>query len=528
MFKKWICQLFVLTVFLLLLVVIEKRYDLPTVAPLASEQTLTVLLAENATTLDPARASDRQSAMFINNIYEGLVRYKPNSTTLEPALATKWEVKEQGKVWIFSLREGVKFHDNTPFNAEAVKFSVERVMADKAAPYGEMVFGMVERVEVLDDYNIKFVLKYPYAPFIHNLAMPWAAPIVSPTAVKNFGADFAGYPVGTGPFKLAKGKQDDTLVLTANEQYWQQPPKIKRIVLQVVPDAEKRYQMLAQGEGDMAIDLTHRQVAQAKAANLTVVAGDNLSISYMGFYNNKPPFNNGRLRRAMVMAVDREKLVEKLYGGTVPVAENYLPPNVAAYSKELNQYPYNPQLAKELLAQNGYPQGMTVTLICYQEERPYNLAGGQALAAELQRQLAQVGITLKIKSYRWEEYKEALKKQEGHCFLYGWIGDNGDADKFLYPLLTSPQIEQGLNLAHYKNAQVDRLLASAQQTTDEQLRQQLYYHTQQIILQEAPWLLLSYGKDFALTSPAVQNLEIRPVGGYCFYHISKSANTGNM
>lgn len=522
--KKWIRQLLILMAFLLLVVVMENRHNIPTIAPLSAEQTLTILLPENVATLDPAQVGDRQSAMLINNIYEGLVKYKPNSTTLEPALATQWQVQQQGKVWIFSLRQGVKFHDHTPFNAEAVKFSVERILAEQNSPYREMVFGMVERVEVLDDYNIKFILKYPYAPFIHNLAMPWAAPMVSPTAVKNFGADFGRYPVGTGPFKLEKGQQEHSLVLTSNENYWQQPPHIKKVIFRVVENAEKRYQMLVQGEADIATNLTPRQVTQAKAANISVVTNDNLSINYLGFYNNKPPFNNSRLRRAVVMAVDREELVQQLYAGMLPVAENYLPPGLPGYSEKLTQYFYNPEVAQQLLKENGYPQGMTLTLITYQGKRPYNLVDGQELAMALKKQLASVGITLNIKTYRWEEYKEALSKQEGHCFLYGWTGDNGDPDNFLYPLLTSPQIERGLNLAHYKNAQVDRLLASAQQITDDEMRQQLYYHTQQIILQEAPWLLLNYGADFTLTTPTVQHLIVQPVGSCYLYRVTKNPN----
>ncbi|MEG6616558.1 ABC transporter substrate-binding protein [Peptococcaceae bacterium 1198_IL3148] len=515
--NKWLRQLIVLVIFLFLIIALENRQVVQTISDFGNEQRLTVLIPQPCTTLDPAKVTDRQSAMIINNIYEGLVKYQPQSTDIEPALATKWEVKEKGKEWIFSLRRDVKFHDDTPFNAQAVKASVERVMVNKQTmPYAEMAFGMVDKIEILDDYTVKFILKYPYAPFLHNLAMPWAAPMVSPTAVANFGADFGTHPVGTGPYRLEKWQPDGTLILAANEKYWQRSPQTKQVHIKVEANAEQRYQQLATGKADIITNAPLDQVAKAEQQRLTVVQQPNLSINYLGFYNNKPPFDSSRIRRAVLMSLDRPQLIKDLYNNRFASAESYIPPNMLGHSDKLTQYPYNPTAAKELLQQNGYPDGMTITLITYQQPMPYNSVGGEALALAIKKQLVDMGITVNIKAYPWSEYKAALKQQQGHCFLYGWTSDNGDPDNILYPLLTSPQIDRGLNVTRYSNPQVDRMLASAQQVTDRKSRQTIYYHTQQIILQEAPWVVLNYGCDFTITTPKVRDITYNAVGGLCF------------
>jgi peptide/nickel transport system substrate-binding protein len=173
--------------------------------------------------LDPAFVDDGESAKVICNVYEGLVRYKPDSTEVEPCLATEWKMSPDGKEWTFTLRQGVKFQDGSDFDAAAVKFSVDRQLPPQrtdAMPYASFTFGPVKEVQVVDKYTVKFVLTEPYAPFLANLAMALAAPIVSPTAVKKSGEDFNNNPVGTGPYKFVKWTKGQMIELTAWEGYW--------------------------------------------------------------------------------------------------------------------------------------------------------------------------------------------------------------------------------------------------------------------------------------------------------------------
>lgn len=236
------------------------------------------------------------------------------------------------------------------------------------------------------------------------------------------------------------------------------------------PNYQKRLALLASGEADIADHISPQQVSLARQKGLVVVQQPAISINYLGFYTNKAPFTSSRLRRALVMAIDREKLIQELYAGMLMPAASHLPPKMLGHSPDLKQYPHNIKAAQELLKNNGYPDGMDLTLITYQGCRPYNPAGGEKLAEAIKDQLALVAIRVTIRAYPWEEYKKALYRQEGHFFLYGWVGDNGDPDNFLYTVLTTPQIERGLNPARYANPQVDRLLFSARQIMDNELR----------------------------------------------------------
>lgn len=523
-FKRWTIQLGVLIAFLFLIFSLENNGVgvVTTFSPSHKEETvLRVLTAKEWLNLDPALAWDPASAKIINNIYEGLVKFKPNSVEVEPALATKWDIQQDGKVWIFKLRQGVKFHDGTPFDASAVKFSVERVKSLDGIGYSEMVFGMVETVEVLDKYTVKFTLKYPYAPFLQNLAMPWAAPIVSPAAVMSHGSDFDKHPSGTGPFMLDKWQRGENLVLSANKQHWGKKTQIEKVIFEIDQDSKSRLERLVNGEVDIVDNLAPWDKDQAQQYKLNFINQTGISINYLGFYTNKEPFTSNRIRRAVAMAIDRDKVVNHLYLGMLPQAESYIPPMMLGYGKDLEQYPHNLSESKDLLQQNGFPKGMTLTLITYEETRPYNPAGGEKLAEAIKDQLAVAGIEVIIKSYPWNEYREALRRQEGHFFLYGWVGDNGDPDNFLYTLLTTPQIERGLNLSRYSNPQVDRVLASAQQVNDPKLRQRLYHNAQQTILQDVPWVVFNYGSDMAATAPNVKKFEFQPVGGYYLHNVQK-------
>ncbi|MBO8138756.1 MAG: ABC transporter substrate-binding protein [Desulfotomaculum sp.] len=522
--NKWIRQIILLSAFLFLILALEKHGMVKTNAPPAlhkEKSSLKILLSTRWTTLDPAMAADPESAKIISNIFEGLVRYQPGSLEVEPALATSWSAEQDGKVWIFNLRRGVKFHDGTPFNAQAVKFSVERVIFGKGRmPYSEMAFGMVEKVEVLDEYKVKFVLEYPYAPFLQTLAMPWAAPIVSPTAVKKYSGDFGLHPVGTGPYKLEKW-DNNLLELAANNNYWNNAPLVKKIIFMVEPDNTDRLNKLAAGAADIADKVSPKQEFIQKF-NLKLANQTNASINYLGFYTNKPPFNSSRLRRAVVMALNRQELVKKLYDTSIKPAECCIPAGSPGYSSKLNQYPYNLEESRKILAENGYGNGINITLITYQESRPYNPAGGEKMASAVKQHLAAAGINVKIVTYPWSQYKDALKRQEGDCFLYGWVSDNGDPDNFLYPLFTGPQKDRGLNITRYSNPQVDRLLTSARQTTDSFLRQRLYYHAQQIILQDAPCIFLNYGRSTAAVTSKVRQFILQPTGVFYLHRVYKT------
>lgn len=478
-------------------------------------ETLIYARGQDSATLDPALAQDEESYKVITNIFEGLVRFKPGTTDIEPCLAEAWRVSSDGREWTFYLRKNVKFHDGTPFNSEAVRFSIERQMPphrQDSAPYASFTFGMVEKIDTPDPYTVKFLLKYPYAPFLRNLAMPVSAPIVSPAAASALEENFSARPVGTGPFRFAGWKKGKSITLKANRDYWDKPAQCNTLIFTVIKNSRLRSLALKLGFADIIDGITPSDARYLEERGCQVLEKPGLDLNYLGFFTDKKPFNNPVVRRAISMAIDREQITSSLFHGAAYEANGPLPPGVLGYDPDTRPIPYDPNGAKELLARNGYPGGMKITIITYTNSRPYNPAGGEKLAASLQSDLARVGIDAEIKAYPWQQYKEALLKEEGNAFLYGWISDNGDPDNFLYTLLSSSQIESGLNTARYRSKELDLLLIKAQQETEPVLREQLYRKAVEMIIEDNPWVFLNHSKRLAAASPDIEGFVLHPAG----------------
>ncbi|ABO49030.1 extracellular solute-binding protein, family 5 [Desulforamulus reducens MI-1] len=471
---------------------------------------ITYALAEPLKSLDPAEANNMSEAKVLSNIFEGLVRYQSGTSEIEPCLATHWELSKDGCSWVFHLRKNVTFHDGTPFNAQAVKISIERQLPPQkkdTMSYGSFTFGMLKKIEVIDNYTINFLLTTPYSPFLRNLAMPWAAPIISPSSLKNLGNDKM-LLAGTGPFYLADWRNGAPILL-ANEKYWDKKPFIKS--LSFLPQSpQQRLASLNKGTVEMA-DVSGLPGDTIKAQNVITTSQSSASLSYLGMFNNRPPFNNDKVRRALCMAIDTRELTKNIFGDQSLAANSILPPEILGYNKNLRPYFGGPEKAKALLSQYGYTEGLDITLITYNTPRPYNPLGGTELATTIKKQLAKAGIRVNVKVYPWHEFKSALRKQEGDAFLFGWVSDNLDPDNFLYTLLASDEITK-TNLTHYKNSEVDRLISAAQREQDEKIRKRLYYHAQQIMLQDTPMVFLNYGQDKIALTKNIQNLKLNPFG----------------
>lgn len=498
---------------------------IPVAARLAGWESYSLVYArgDDSITMDPALAQDEESCKVISNIYEGLVRFKAGTTEVEPCLAESWQVSSDNRVWTFFLRKNIKFHDGTPFNAEAVRFSLERQILPQATDsltYAAFTFGMVDQIKVVDPYTVRFFLKYPYAPFLNNLAMPVSAPIVSPASATALGEDFWEKPVGTGPFRFISWDKGKRITLKANSDYWAKPPEYSTLIFNVIKNSRLRSLLLKFGLADIIDGITPADARFLEQKGCQVLRSPGLDLNYLGFFNDKEPFDNPTLRRAVSMAIDRKQLTAGLYHGASIEAGGPLPPGVLGYDPDTCPLPYDPVGTRELLDREGLAQGLKFTIITYTNQRPYNPVGGEKLAASIQADLAAVGITTEIKAYPWQQYKEALLKGEGNAFLYGWISDNGDPDNFLYTLLSSSQIESGLNTARYHNKEVDLLLAKAQQSADPALREQLYREAVRMIIQDAPWVYLNHSLRLSAVSPKVEGF-VQHIAGYPYLNMVK-------
>ncbi len=475
--------------------------------------------------LDPAFVDDGESAKVMVNIYDNLVRYKENSTEVEPALAESWEPNEDFTEWTFHLRQGVKFHDGTPFNAEAVKFNIDRQLPPNRTddmPYASFVYGKVKEVQVVDDYTVKIILTEPYAPFLANMAMCMAAPIVSPAAVEKYGDDYISNPVGTGPFKFVKWDRGQSIELVKNEEYWDGAPKLDKLIFKFVKENSVRASELMTGSIDAMDGVDPNDVKTLEEKGVVVAKNPGMNINYLAFFTNKEPFNNPLLRQAVSHAIDREAIVQHLYQGTADLANGPLPSFMPGYDKNLKPYEYDPEKAKQLLAEAGYSDGLKVTLLTYTNPRPYNTVG-QKLAEAIQNDLQKVGIQVEIKAWPWTEYKEVVSPEiveEGDMMIYGWIGDNGDPDNFLR-LLDSREIAGSLNSAKYANPKVDELLDAGSREFDPEKRAEIYSELQQILVEDAPWVYISHATAMTAQSSSVENLKLHPTGVIFFHNVDK-------
>jgi peptide/nickel transport system substrate-binding protein len=485
---------------------------------------LVYLRQENCQTLDPARAEDQASAGVILNIFEGLVRFAPGSAKIQPCLAESWEVSGDGMSWTFKLRSRVAFQDGTPFNARAVKFSIDRQLkknADSSITEASLIYGMVRSVNVVDDLTVRFDLEFPYAPFLNNLAVPFAAPVVSPAAVEKYGQDFWLYPSGTGPYILKRWNQGREVVLRANPGYWGKKPSIEEIIFRSVPSNAKRLKLLSEGRADVIEGSPEINSAALAGKGILLSRVTGMDISYLGFYTNKKPFNNPKVRRAACLSIDRQELIKTFFKNGALLADGPLPPGILAYGKDTKQYTCDLKQARELLKQAGYPDGLEITLLCYSNSRPYNPAGGRELARYLSGQLNRAGFNVRIVSYPWDQFKKALSRQEGDAFIYGWTCENGDPDNFLYTLFSSAQIANYLNSTRYSNQKVDTLLVTAQRIEDTGLRTRLYHDALQQLLIDAPALFLNHSLNSLLSSQEVRGLTPQPGGLVYLYSVNK-------
>ena len=348
----------------------------------------------DAVRLDPGDVTDGESIQRMDNIFEGLVEYKPGTTEVEPCLATSWEFSKDGKEITFHLRKGVKFHDGTDFNADAVVFSLARQYDTKNPfhQYGEWtywgyMFSDIKEVQKIDDYTVKLVLKRKNASIMTSMAM-FTVNIVSPTNAKKYKGDAFKHPVGTGPFKFVEWVKDDHITLEANKNYWRGRPKLDKLIFKVIPDPSARLMAL---ETNQVQGIEYPNPADfdriKKNTNLTLMTQPGMNIGYMAMNtgygyvdknqngrrdadepwvktpNYYEPLTKKKVRQAINYAIDKESIVKNLYMGTAVVAKNGMPPFMLGYNDKIEDYSYDPAKAKELLKEAGYPNGFEVTLV---------------------------------------------------------------------------------------------------------------------------------------------------------------------
>ncbi len=467
--------------------------------------------------LDPDAVTAVNDFRIVFNIYDGLVRYKDGTLEVEPALAESWDISEDGTVYTFHLREGVSFHDGTPFNAEAVKFKFDR-MLNEDSPYHDtgpfplaFFFSSVDEVTVIDDLTVEFTLTEPYAPFLSNLAYTPGL-IVSPTAVEEHGADFGRNPSGTGAFKFEEWEANSRVVVSRNEDYWEGAPPLEAVIFRPVNDANTRLAEMMSGGLDVMVEVPPDSVAQFEDdAAYTVYEQAGPHLWFLILNAKEGPFASKEVRQAANYAIDKEALVDNILQGTAEVAAGPTPPAFAwAHDDTLEPYPYDPDKARELLESAGY-EGEEVTF--YVTEGGSGMLDPLAMGTAIQADLQAVGMPVKIETYEWNTFLGKVNPGlEGAADMaeMAWMTNDPDTLPYLALRTAAFPEEGGFNSGYYSNPEVDDLLEQARTATDQDERAELYKEMQAIVQEDAPWVFVANWKQNAVTGANVENFTLQP------------------
>ncbi len=470
---------------------------------MAIAKSLTVVIQDNLVNLDPADINDTLSQSASRVIYQGLYGLDQDMK-LYPLLAEKYEVNATSTEYTFHLRKGVKFHDGTDFNAEAVKFNIERVADPANRLKRNSLLSMVKQVDVVDPYTVKVVLKDPFGALVNNIAHAGAM-MISPAALKQWGKEIGRHPVGTGPFKF-KSWNGDVMEVEKNATYWKPGlPKVDGLTFRSVPESSTRVAMLRTGEAQLVTDLPTELVKQVEGdSNLVVINQPSIVELYVSLNTMKKPFDNLKVRQALNHAVNKEAYCKVVYSGYCAPADSPLPPLMPYYVKQ-GTYAYDVKKAKELMAEAGYASGFETEVIGYNNTR------SSRAAQFLQQQLSQIGVKLNIRMLESGVLASTVfsvqKPEDATVQMQygGWSASTGDTDWALRPLLWGKGLPPQLfNTAYYKNAKVDAALEAALATADNAKRAEAYAIVQQEVFKDAPWIFL--GND-RIVAGKVKNLE---------------------
>jgi peptide/nickel transport system substrate-binding protein len=466
-------------------------------------------------TLDPAQAVTISDFRILCNMYEGLLHYKDGTLDVEPGLATSWAISDDGKTYTFKIRQGVKYHDGSEVDAESVKFALDRV-TDKNHPYyntGPFPFafelGPIIGTEATDKYTLAVHLSAPYSPMLTMLASSIGGLAgVSPAAVKQYGKEFSRHGGGTGPFKFKLWESNQQVVLEANPDYWQGAPKLKGLVFRPIVDENARVSEMLSGGTDVTIEVPPDNVATFTAdPRFKFYEQSGPHLWYLLLNTKEKPFDNKLVRQAANYAINKDAMVTQILKGTATVAAGVTPPAFAwAHDDALKPYPYDPDKAKALLKQAGYPDGVDVTF--YVTESGSGMLSPVIMGTAIQADLAAVGIRAKIETYEWNTFLgKVIPGMEGKAQIaeLSFMTQDPDMHPFLALRTGAP-----VNSGYYSNKDVDALIDEGRSIADPAKRAPVYKKMQEILYEDAPWVYIANWKQNAVAGANVKGYGLQP------------------
>jgi len=473
-------------------------------------------------------------------IYNRLVEFKTGTTELVPGLAEKWDISEDGKIYTFHLRKGVKwqttkdFKPTRDFNADDVVFSFERQL-DKNNKYHGVSGGnyeyfdgmdmpkLISKVEKVDDNTVRFVLNRAESPFLADLGMDFASIMSAEYADNMLKAGTPEKidlnPVGTGPFQLLQYQKDSRILYKAFDQYWGTKPKIDRLVFSITPDASVRYAKLQKGECQVMPFPNPADIARMKEdKNINLMQMPGLNVGYLAFNTEKKPLDNVKVRQALITAVNKQAIIDAVYQGAGQTAKNLIPPTMWSYNDAVQDYAYDPAKAKALLKEAGMPEGFSIDLWAMPVQRPYN-PNARRMAEMIQNDWAKIGVKAKIVTYEWGEYLKRAKAGEHQTVMMGWTGDNGDPDNFFATLFSCAAAKDGSNYSRWCYKPFEDQIQPARAEADHNKRIEYYKQAQVVMHDQAPALIIAHSTVYEPVSKKVSGYVVDPLGKHHFENV---------
>lgn len=469
----------------------------------AAQQTFTYAAQADAVGLSPVLTNDSVSSVANQHIYENLVAYNPETLELEPWLAESWETPD-ANTWIFQLRQGITFHDGTPFNAEAVKNTFERIKDPATGSPRASLLAPVDSIEAIDEHTLRITTAQPYGAFLAALAHTNAA-IESPTAVAEHG-DLMRNPVGTGPYRFESWASGDRIHLVANQEYWNGAPQIERFEIVVIPDVNTQVALLDRGEIDMVDSLPPELITRVQAnPAMQVVTQPGTPVRFLSFNFNDPLWQDHNARKAIAAAINSDVIVT-LLAPTAQASCSIVGPQVFGYVDGAEEacVAYDPAHAAELW--KGVEQRPVVLWVPNTENYP-------RVGQIIQGQLSQAGIDVSINLVEWGAYLAATANYEQDLFILGWSNVTADGSELFYPNLHSNTIGSS-NRSAYSNAEADDLVLRSRATTDQAERLELLDQANRLMIEDVAWVTLFHQVVLAAHTDKLVGLELLPNGNW--------------
>lgn len=471
--------------------------------------------------------------IIANQLYDRLISIDPITAEFKSELATDWKISKDGKSVTFTLRKGVKFHTTayfTPsrdFNADDVIFTFSRLfdvynpyhfVGDANYPYFQSVGidQLIRQIVRVSDYQVRFELFNAESSFLANMATDFAVVLSREYAMQLKQREqvnlFDQYPVGTGPYIYKEYRRDHLVRYYRNPDYWKHPVILEQLVYDITPNGTTRIAKMLTKECDVTAHPSSAQLSiLAQRDDIKVQKETNLNVGYWAFNTQRPPFDDLRVRQALAHAIDIEKIMQAVYYGNGIRAQSLLPPTSWAYQAQPKLPGFNPDLAKKLLIEAGFPNGFNMTIWAMPVSRIYN-PNARKMAELMQSDLRKIGVNVSIVEYEWNTFIQRIGEHRHDSVLLGWAADTPDPDNFFSPLISCTAAFSGKNPANWCNPEFDLLLTQALDTTDLAKRKIYYQQVQAMLIRELPLLPLAHGMRFQASSADVEGIPLGPFG----------------